>query len=70
LQIYLKMPDDTLAAMTIENILLYVGIGLIAIFSMYAMERYDRKFNLKINLIKCSQQLRPCMSFTDVCGPD
>jgi hypothetical protein len=46
---YLKMPGDTLAAMTIENILLYVGIGLIVFgFVSYLvcmhMERYyDRK---------------------------
>jgi hypothetical protein len=48
-QMYLKMPGDTLAAMTIENILLYVGIGLIVFgFVSYLvcmhMERYyDRK---------------------------
>jgi hypothetical protein len=46
---YLKIPGDTLAAMTIENILLYVGIGLIVFgFVSYLvcmhMERYyDRK---------------------------
>jgi hypothetical protein len=48
-QMYLKMLGDTLAAMTIENILLYVGIGLIVFgFVSYLvcmhMERYyDRK---------------------------
>jgi hypothetical protein len=56
-QMYLKMPGDTLAAMTIENILLYVGIGLIVFgFVSYLvcmhMERYyDRKlYELQQNL--------------------
>jgi hypothetical protein len=51
------MPGDTLAAMTIENILLYVGIGLIVFgFVSYLvcmhMERYyDRKlYELQQNL--------------------